>query len=372
MKLTKLSLLIGVVALVTLFSFKKEPVLKDTFKKHFYVGAALEPSFYLGKDSAGAELVKAQFNTITATNDMKWERIHPKLGQFNFDNADKFVKFGEDNKMFMVGHCMVWHSQTPRWVFQDSTGQKLTREAMLERLKNHIFTVMNRYKGRIQAYDVVNEALNEDGTYRKSQWYNTIGEDYIIKAFEFAAQADPKAELYYNDYNIEQPKKRAGAIRIIKSIQEKGIKISGVGIQGHWHLDMPTLQEIEESIIEFHKLGVQVHLTELDINVLPKPENHTGANVGDSFKYNELMNPYSKGLPDSVQNQLAARYADFFKIFVKHQDKIDRITFWGVGDGDSWLNGWPIRGRTNYPLVFDRKYQPKKAFYSIIETAKKK
>jgi endo-1,4-beta-xylanase len=366
----KLSLVLGIGLTVAFFSFKEQPVLKKTFKKHFYIGAALEPSFYKGKDSAGIELIKAQFNTITPTNDMKWERIHPKLGQFNFTNADEYVKFGEANKMFIIGHCLVWHAQTPNWVFQDSTGRQLTRDEMLARLKDHIFTIMTRYKGRINGYDVVNEALNEDGTYRKSKWYNTIGEDFIVKAFEFASQADPNAELYYNDYNIEQPAKREGAIKIIKSIQEKGIKISGVGIQGHYHLDTPSLKDIEESIIAFNKLGLQVHFTELDINVLPKPENHTGANVGDSFKYSEMMNPYSKGLPDSIQDQLAKRYADFFKIFVKHKDKIERITFWGVGDGDSWLNGWPIRGRTNYPLVFDRKYQPKKAFYSIIEAAK--
>jgi endo-1,4-beta-xylanase len=371
--LMKLTLVWVALAVITIACNNNKPVtLKDSFKDDFYVGAAISSLRLINPDSAKTELdvVKDQFSTITNENALKWERIHPTLNVFNFDTADAYVNFGEQNKMFIIGHCMVWHAQTPDWVFQDSTGKDLTRDALLARLKNHISTIMGRYKGRIQGYDVVNEALNEDGTYRKTKWYNIIGEDYIEKAFEYAHEADSAVELYYNDYNIEQPAKREGAIKIIKSLQAKGLKISGVGIQGHYHLDTPSLKDIDESITAFGQTGVKVMFTEVDINVLPRPENLTGADVSEYFKLTKENNPYPAGLPDSVELQLANRYADFFKIFVKHKDIVDRVTFWGINDRDSWLNGWPIPGRTNYPLVFDRKNQPKKAFYSIIETAK--
>ncbi len=350
----------------------KTITLKDTFKDHFYVGAALSSAYVVDSTNAELKLSAEQFNTITNENAMKWERVHPTLNVFNFDTTDLYVNFGEKNKMFIIGHCMVWHAQTPDWVFQDSTGKDLTRDALLDRLKTHISTIMGRYKGRIQGYDVVNEALNEDGTMRQTKWYNIIGEDYIEKAFQFANEADPNAELYYNDYNIEQPAKREGAIKLIKNLQAKGIKISGVGIQGHYHLDSPTLKDIDESIAAFGALGLKVAFTELDINVLPNPFNLSGADVSTQFKLTPEMNPYTTALPDSMETKLANRYADFFNIFVKHKDIIDRVTFWGVTDKDSWLNGWPIPGRTNYPLLFDRTNKPKKAFTSVIETAKVK
>lgn len=348
---------------------EKTTTLKDTFKDYFYVGAALSSKYVMDSTNAELKLSAEQFNTITNENAMKWERIHPTLNVFNFDTTDAYVNFGEKNKMFIVGHCMVWHAQTPDWVFQDSTGKDLTRDALLDRLKNHISTIMGRYKGRIQGYDVVNEALNEDGTMRQTKWYKIIGEDYIGKAFTFAHEADPNVELYYNDYNIEQPAKREGAIKLIKNLQSKGIKITGVGIQGHYHLDSPSLKDIDESIAEFGKLGLKVSFTELDINVLPNPFNLSGADVSTQFKLTPETNPYTTALPDSMETKLANRYADFFKIFVKHKDVLERVTFWGVTDKDSWLNGWPIPGRTNYPLLFDRSNKPKKAFTSVIETA---
>lgn len=369
-------LVVASMGLVTLISSCTQEVktttLKDTFKDHFYVGAALSSAYVVDSTNAELKLSAEQFNTITNENAMKWERVHPTLNVFNFDTTDAYVNYGEKNKMFIIGHCMVWHAQTPDWVFQDSTGKDLTRDALLDRLKNHISTIMGRYKGRIQGYDVVNEALNEDGTMRQTKWYNIIGEDYIEKAFQFANEADPNAELYYNDYNIEQPAKREGAIKLIKNLQSKGIKISGVGIQGHYHLDSPTLKDIDESIAAFGALGLKVAFTELDINVLPNPFNLSGADVSTQFKLTPEMNPYTTALPDSMETKLANRYADFFNIFVKHKDIIDRVTFWGVTDKDSWLNGWPIPGRTNYPLLFDRANKPKKAFTSVIETAKVK
>lgn len=350
---------------------QEKPVLKDAFKSDFYIGAALSARQILGRDPVAKTLLNKQFNSITPENVMKWEVIHPTLHEYKFEIPDSFVSLGLRNKMFIIGHCLVWHSQVPAWVFQDSLGKPLDRESLLKRMQDHIFAVVGRYKGRINGYDVVNEALNEDGTLRKTKWLQIIGEDYIQKAFEYAREADPGAELYYNDYNIEQPAKRQGVIKLIKDLQAKGVKVTGVGIQGHYHLNQPSLKDIDESIDAFSQLGVKVMFTELDVNVLPSPKGFSGAEVSQNFEMQKKYNPYTAGLPDSVQNLLTSRYADMFKIFVKYKGKLTRITFWGIDDGQSWLNGWPIIGRTNYPLIFDRKGTPKPAFYSIIEIAKK-
>jgi endo-1,4-beta-xylanase len=291
-------------------------------------------------------------------------------GKYDFAVADSIVKFALANKMFVVGHVLVWHSQTPDWVFQDSLGNPLTRDALISRMKEHIFTVVGHFRGRVKGWDVLNEAVDEDGSLRKSKWLEIIGKDYIQLAFEFANAADPWAELYYNDYNNELPAKREGILPIIKDLKQKGVKIDGVGIQGHWHLDSPKLNVIDESISKYASLGLKVMITEMEVNVLPTPPEVYGADVSQQARYLETLNPYPAGLPDSVSNQLAQRYADLFGVLMKHKDAVTRVTFWGVHDGYSWKNDWPIKGRTNYPLLFDRNYKPKKAFYSVIKTAK--
>jgi len=356
---------------ITFFSVSTQAQsLKEAYKNIFYIGAAINVPQIMEKDTNSCALLFQHFNSITAENEMKWERIHPKPGVYKFDNADKFVALGEKNKMFIVGHCLLWHSQTPKWVFTDSLGKDLSRDELLERLREHITTIVTRYKGRVNGYDVVNEALNEDGTMRQSKWYKIIGEDFIQKAFEFAKAADPNVELYYNDYNIENPDKRRGAIRIIKDLQAKGVKIDGVGIQGHWHLDTPKLEDIDSSMIQFGELGVKVHITEMDVNVLPVPDDFSGAEITDKFELQDQMNPYVSGFPDSMQLKLTNRYVDFFKIFVKHKDIVKRVTLWGITDNVSWLNGWPIRGRTNYPLLFDRNYKAKPVVEELIKLVK--
>ncbi len=343
--------------------------LKDAFASAFLVGAALNPRQVSGQDSMGNALVAEQFNSITPENVMKWGLIHPTPDSFAFAAADEFVAFGEAHDMFMVGHTLVWHSQTPGWVFQDENGDPLTRDALLERMQNHIETVVGRYKGRVQGWDVVNEALNEDGTLRETPWLRIIGEDYLVKAFEFAHNADPDAELYYNDYSLENAPKRNGAVRLVTSLQEAGIPVAGIGTQGHFSFTFPTLAQQDSTIEAFAALGVKVMVTELDIAVLPRESLSNTADVSERQAFQARMNPYTAGLPDSVQQALAQRYADLFSVYVKHQDVIDRVTFWGVTDGDSWLNGWPILGRTSYPLLFDRNYQPKPAFHAVMETA---
>lgn len=342
--------------------------LKDAFKGSFLVGAALNQNIFTDNDAASAALVKAQFNSVTPENDLKWERIHPTPDHYNFGPADRYVDFGEKNHMYIVGHCLVWHSQTPDWVFRDDQGHFVDRDTLLGRMRDHIHTVVGRYKGRIQNWDVVNEALDEDGTLRQSPWLKIIGPDYIAKAFQFAHEADPAATLNYNDYSLENEKKRAGAVKLIGDLKAAGVPVSVVGIQGHDHMDWPSTEAEEATIAAFGALGVKVAITELDINVLPQAAGNT-AEVSLSVKARAELNPYPGGLPDSVQAALAKRYADLFAVYVKHRDVVTRVTFWGVTDRTSWLNNWPVKGRTNYPLLFDRAGKPKPAFDAVIATA---
>jgi endo-1,4-beta-xylanase len=351
-----------------LTSAQAPPTLKDAFKSSFLIGAALNPAQFTEEDARGAALVKAQFDSITPENVLKWEKVHPELDRYDFALPDKYVAFGEKNHMFIVGHTLVWHNQTPAWVFQDEKGNPADRETLLKRLRDHIRTVVGRYKGRINGWDVVNEALDEDGTLRQTPWLKIIGEDYIAKAFEFAHEADPKAELYYNEYSLENEAKRKGAIALIENLKKQGVPVTGVGLQGHYKMDWPSVPSVDETIAAFEKLGVKVMITELDIDVLPAAMPYRGADVTLQVELQAKLNPYVNGLPDSVQQTLAKRYSDLFGVFLKHRGVISRVTFWCVADGDSWLNNWPVKGRTSYPLLFDRQGQPKAAFYAVIQT----
>jgi endo-1,4-beta-xylanase len=343
--------------------------LKDTFRPEFMIGAAIADRHFTETDARGAALVATQFNTITSENVVKWERVHPEPGRYNFGPTDRYVEFGERHGMFIVGHTLVWHSQTPRWVFQDASGAPLGRDSLLARMREHIHTVVGRYKGRIKGWDVVNEALEEDGTLRNSPWRRIIGDDYIAKAFEFAREADPDVELYYNDYSLENAPKRNGAVALIRSLQEQGIKVSGIGLQGHNKMDWPTLAQQDSTLAAFAALGIHIMITELDVDVLPSSENR-GADVGLTIEARPDLNPYPGSLPDSVQTALAARYADLFSVYSRYRDAITRVTFWGVTDADSWLNNWPIRGRSSYPLLFDREGRPKPAFQALLAAAR--
>jgi endo-1,4-beta-xylanase len=343
------------------------PTLKSAYKNYFFIGAALNGAQIEEKDAGSVTLIPQQFNSITPENIMKAEVIHPEWNKYNFDLADKYVAYGKKNSMFVVGHTLVWHSQLSPFIKDN-----ISKDSFLLFFTNHINTVAKRYAGKVNSWDVVNEALNEDGTMRKSIYLEKIGEDYIIKAFQLAAKADPKAELYYNDYNIEQPKKRAGVIALVKKLKDSGTRIDGVGIQAHWSINGPPLEDVENSIKEFAALGLKISFTELDLTALPNPWDLKGADVNQNFEGNEMMNPYTKGLPDSMQVKLAKGYEDLFKLFIKYQKNIERVTFWGVNDGQSWLNGWPIKGRTNHPLFFDRNFKPKLAFEKVIALTKKK
>jgi endo-1,4-beta-xylanase len=344
--------------------------LKDAFRGAFRVGAALNSDQFFERDARGAALVKAQFNTITAENALKWEHVHPRPNTYDFAAPDQYVAFGEKNGMFLVGHTLVWHNQTPRWVFQDASGKPVGRDTLLARMRDHIQTVVGRYKGRIKGWDVVNEALDEDGTLRRSPWLTIIGDDYIVKAFEYAHEADPAAELYYNDYSVENAAKRNGAVQLITKLKAQGVPVAAIGLQGHDKMDWPTPAQQDSTIVALAKLGVKVNITELDVDVLPPAVQNRTADVSMRAQHDPRTNPYASGLPDSVQRALAARYASLFQVFLAHRDVIDRVTFWGVGDGDSWLNNWPVPGRVSYPLLFDRQDSPKLAFDAVIRTAR--
>jgi endo-1,4-beta-xylanase len=364
-------LLVSTVCLSTMAAMAQASApstLKDTFRGAFVVGAAINADQITGKDARGDAIIIQQFNSISPENVMKWEVIHPRPDGYDFTLADKFVEFGLKNHMFIVGHNLCWHSQTPGWVFKDEKGTPLTRDALLERLHEHIKTVVGRYKGKINGWDVVNEALNEDGTLRQSPWMKIIGEDYIVKAFQFAHEADPNVQLNYNDYNLETPAKRRGAIALVKRLQAAGVPIAVVGNQAHLHLDGASAADEEATITELAATGVKVAITELDIDVLPSAWGHT-ADVSLKVEDSARLNPYPNGLPDNVQQALTKRYADLFAVYWKHRDVVNRVTLWGVTDDQSWLNGWPVKGRTSYPLLFDRNGQPKPAFHAVLMTA---
>jgi endo-1,4-beta-xylanase len=346
-----------------------QPILKNAFKDCFLVGVALKQGEFEDQDTNAAALIKTQFNCISPENVLKWEPIHPRPGEYNFADADRYVAFGVQNQMFVVGHNLVWHSQTPRWVFQDDKGNPVDRDTLLQRMKEHIATVVGRYQGKIGGWDVVNEALNEDGSLRPSPWLKIIGEDYILKAFQFAHEADPQAELYYNDYSLENSAKRNGAVALIKKLQSQGVPVAAVGLQGHYSLNWPSVGSVETTIRAFAKLGIKVMFTELDVDLLPAANRYQGADVNVHFEARKELDPYVNGLPEAMQQKLARRYADLFALLVKNRGVVSRVTFWGVTDGDSWLNFWPVRGRTSYPLLFDRQYKPKPAFDAVIKAA---
>jgi endo-1,4-beta-xylanase len=350
------------------------PTLKDVFSDAFLMGTAVNEAIVSGGDAASQTLVLRHFGSITAENVLKAGPLNPQPGVWNFGPADAFVAFGEAHKMFIVGHTLVWHNQTPAWFFQDESGKPNSPEAQIERMRRHIETVAGRYKGRIHAWDVVNEVIDNDGSYRPTTWVKAVGSgDELVKAaFRFASQYAPGAELYYNDFNAWRPAKRDGIVRMVKMLQSAGIRIDGIGMQGHWGLNYPKTEYIEAAIDAYAALGVKVMVTELDVDVLPltREGQVIGTVMSDpQFQLEEFetyLDPYRDGLPPQVAMEAAKRWAELFRIFYHRREKIDRVTVWGVHDGMSWKNGYPVPGRTNYPLLFGRDLLPKQAFDEVI------
>ncbi len=345
--------------------------LKDAIGKYCLIGAAVNQWQSDGQVPAADAVLAKHFNCVVAENCMKPEVLAPAEGIFDFRVADKFVNYAHQLGLKVNGHCLVWHSQAPDWWFTNGyAASPVSKEVLKDRLIKHIKTVVGHFKGQVFGWDVVNEAIEDDGSFRKSKYYNLLGEEFIEIAFRAAHEADPDAELYYNDYSMSGEKKREAVCRLVKNLKAKGLRIDGVGMQSHNGLDYPNLAEYEKSIDAFAACGVKVLITELDINVLPNPEGFGGADIAQNFELQQKYNPYVNGLPADKQKELDKRWLDLFKIYYKHRAQIGRITLWGVCDDNSWLNGWPIKGRTNYPLLFDRQYQAKPIINDIIKLYK--
>ena len=390
--------------------------LCKVFKDDFLVGTAVNRSITTGRGfrrsaeevQADIKLVKKHFNQVVAENEMKWQLIHPRPGAegYDFEAADALIEFAASNKMSVAGHTLVWHSQTPNWVFEgthrprgagdetpaaptnaetlnagvagnggqpgfgrpggfgrfrpfDLNGPRASREELLQRMREHIHTVVGRYKGKVKVWDVVNEAIADGGddVLRKSPWSVIIGPDFVAKAFEYAHEADPDAVLRYNDYGLENPGKRRKLIALIKSLQEQNVPVMVIGSQAHCNVST-SYATMDDALTEMETLGLPIHITELDVNSAAGGQRGVGADINANAQTTE------GGLVADADKQLADAYAGLFKAFVKHRDAIEIVTFWGPNDALSWRS----RGR---PLLFDGSNQPKPAFDAVIRTATK-
>lgn len=376
MKSLSLSLLAAAALGATAYANKVDvdlPPLKDAFAGKFLIGATLGGSMLTDPEHPALAVAAAHFNSLSPANAMKWAPWNPAPGEYNYAPADTFVEFGAERGMALIGHTLFWHSQTPKWVYEDAQGNPLTRDALLDRMRQRARHMAERYGDRVKIWDVVNESIESDGSLRRSRFNEIIGDDFNEQAFRIAAEELPAdAVLLYNDYGMTDPGRRDAVVAMVKDFQAKGVRIDGIGMQGHWGLDFPSLDQIEQAFQAYASTGLPIHITELDIEVLGRG-SFFGANVDmRTLQATPENNPYPDGnLPDEIQQTLADRYGEIFALMLKHADNIDRVTFWGVADGDSWLNNWPVRGRTNYPLLFDRNYQPKPAFFRLLEEAKK-
>lgn len=344
--------------------------LKDVLGRYFYIGTSLNQWQSDGQDAAASAVVRQHFNSAVAENCMKAECLQPAEGIFDFRTADKFVSYCEENGLTVFGHCLVWHSQAPDWMFFDGHGNLVSSEKLADRIKKHVKTVVAHFRGKVYGWDVVNEAIEDDGSFRQSPLFKILGEDFIEIAFRAAQEADPNAQLYYNDYSMAKPAKREAVCRLVKKLKSKGIRIDAIGMQSHHGMDYPNLDEYEKSIDAYAACGVKVMMTELDLNVLPNPSGFGGAGIEQNFEFQQKYNPYANGLTKEMEKKVHDRWMAFFQIFHRHRDQISRINLWGISDNNSWLNGWPIKGRTNYPLLFDRQYQAKPVVNDIIKIYK--
>lgn len=330
--------------------------LKDYYKDYFPIGVAITPRQL--EDSAQRAFILKHFNSLTAENAMKMGPIHPEENRYNWQGADAIVNFAQENGLKVRGHNLCWHTQAPKWMFVGEDGNQVTKEVLLERLKQHIHTVVGRYKGKIYAWDVVNEAISDNPNefLRNSLWYKICGEDFIAKAFEYAHEADPKAILFYNDYNTEYPEKRARIYRLLKKLKEAGVPVDAVGLQGHWSVKEPSSEMLGTAIQQYASLGLKVQVTELDVSI------YTDGNIPETAGTAGLT-----AFTPELQERQANQYGQFFSIFRQHKNQLTGITFWNLSDRYSWLDNFPVRGRKNYPLLFDAELQPKKAYWNVIK-----
>jgi endo-1,4-beta-xylanase len=334
---------------------KNDKGLKDYYKEYFPIGVAVMPSDLKGDE---ANFILQQFNSLTAENSMKMAPIHPAENRYNWNAADSIVAFAQRNGIKVRGHTLCWHNQAPQWMFKDSSGNTVTKEVLLQRLKEHITTVVSRYKGKIYAWDAVNEAISDkpDEYLRSSQWYQICGEEYIAKAFEYAHAADPNAILFYNDYNEINATKREKIYKLVKSLKDAGVPIGGVGLQGHWAINEPSRGQLDSTIKKFADLGLKIQVTELDISVYPKEHNARERKPEDA----------DTAFNAEKENKQIQEYKMCFELFRKYRKVISGVTFWNVSDRHTWLDNFPVRGRKDYPLLFDKDLKPKKVFWEVV------
>jgi endo-1,4-beta-xylanase len=332
--------------------------LKDYYNKYFFMGVAVAPRHLNGPQ---ADLILKQFNSLTPENAMKMGPIHPREDQYFWRDADSIVNFAQHHGLRVRGHNLCWHEQTPNWLFKDSSGKQVTKEVLLKRLHDHIFTVVKRYKGKIYAWDVVNEAIddNPNNFLRNSLWYQICGEDFIVKAFEYAHEADPKAILFYNDYNTERPEKMERVYKLLKKLVDAKVPINAVGLQAHWSLEEPSATELRNTIQKFASLGLKVQITELDISIYPWEKERRALHPGEKGEYT----------PELEQKQIA-KYKEVFEVLRQFKGTVTGVTFWNISDQYTWLDEYPVRGRKNFPLLFDTNLQPKKVYYEVINFKK--
>lgn len=328
--------------------------LKDYYSAYFPIGVAVSPRA-LKTDEA--DLVLQHFNSLTAENAMKMGPIHPKENEYYWRDADSIVAFAQRNNLKMRGHTLLWHNQTPDWLFVDN-GKTVSKEVLLQRLKDHITTVVSRYKGKIYAWDVVNEAISDkrDEYLRPSKWQEIIGEEYIAKAFQWAHEADPDALLFYNDYNEISPVKREKIYRLVKGLKKAGIPIHGIGLQAHWAVNEPSRGQLDSTLKRFAELGLPLQITELDISVYSKEHNARERKPEDAAP---------AFTPEREQQQLE-KYKMSFELFRKYKEHITSVTFWNISERYSWLDNFPVKGRKDYPLLFDKDLKPKKAYWEVV------
>lgn len=321
--------------------------LKDYYKsdEYFYMGAAIKPTTVDNPDEV--KLIKRHFNCLTAENVMKWSYLQPTEGTFHFDNADKIVAFAQANGMQVRGHTLCWHNQIPDWIFKDGTATA-SKELVLQRLRDHITTVMTHFKGKVYAWDVVNEAIDDgSGTYKATKWYSICGEDYIIEAFKAARAADPDARLFYNDYAATNATKRDKIFTLLGKLKDQNL-VDGMGLQGHWNISAPSNELIIAAFDKYKSLGIELQITEFDVSV-----------------YTSDLDPQSLFTADLAMMQNIA-YGRFFKLFRTYKDAITGIIFWGLADNYTWLDNFPVANRKNYPFLFDGNYDPKQGYFTVI------
>ncbi|MDR2840125.1 MAG: endo-1,4-beta-xylanase [Paludibacter sp.] len=346
--------------------------LKKAYSGKFLIGTAFNKSLRHKSQRKPYHLLHKHFNVVTIVGCLKPYVTHPSQDVFDFNEADGMVDWAEKHNMPIVGHYLVSSLFFPQWIYSDKDGNDVSREELIDRLRIYITTVVGRYKGRIHTWEAVHEVFNNDGIYLNSKFHSIIGEDFVRLSFDFARQADPDCELCYSDAILSMEAKRNAVVEMVKKLQAQGTKIDTIGMQGHCHLGFPKIEEMEKSIIAFHELGCKISITEMDLSVLPV-YNPRVLNTATALSpdYWQSLNPFSEGLPDKIAKMQAQKYKDLFALFIKHADKIDRVTLWGITDDTSAKNDFPVIGRTDYPLLFDRNYKAKPVVKDLIEMALK-